>query len=94
MARRGSQKRLVEWFELNEEGTRLTYVFTLEDAEHLAMPFTGQGSVGVPARSRIHGAPVRPHQCAPIHAVAMSRTSGNLNEVKVVSQESLRRGVM
>ena len=38
----GSQKHLVERFELNPDRTRLTYQFELEDPEYLAAPVTGE----------------------------------------------------
>ncbi len=38
----GSQKRLVERFELSPDGTSLTYRFELEDSEYLAVPITGE----------------------------------------------------
>jgi hypothetical protein len=40
--RSGSQKHLVERFELNPDRTRLTYRFELEDPEYLAAPVTGE----------------------------------------------------
>lgn len=38
----GSQKHLVERFELTPDRTRMTYRFELEDPEHLAAPVTGE----------------------------------------------------
>lgn len=38
----GSQKHLVERFELNPDRTRLTYRYELEDPEYLAAPVTGE----------------------------------------------------
>ncbi len=38
----GLQKHLVERFELNPDGTSLTYRFELEDSEYLAAPVTGE----------------------------------------------------
>ena len=38
----GSQKHLVERFELNPDGTGLIYRFELEDPEYLAAPVTGE----------------------------------------------------
>ena len=38
----GSQKHLVERFELNPDRTRLTYRYKLEDPEYLAAPITGE----------------------------------------------------
>jgi len=38
----GSQKHLVERFELNPDGTSLTYRFELVDPEYLAAPVTGE----------------------------------------------------
>ncbi len=38
----GSQKHLVERFELNPDRTSLTYRFELEDPEYLAAPVTGE----------------------------------------------------
>lgn len=38
----GSQKYLVERFELNPDGTGLTYRFELEDPEYLSAPVTGE----------------------------------------------------
>jgi hypothetical protein len=38
----GSQKHLVERFELNSDGTGLTYRFELEDPEYLSAPVTGE----------------------------------------------------
>jgi hypothetical protein len=38
----GSQKHLVERFEMNPGRTRLTYSFVLEDPEYLAEPVTGE----------------------------------------------------
>jgi Family of unknown function (DUF6152) len=40
--RSGSQKHLVERFELNPDRTKLTYRFELEDPEYLAAPVTGE----------------------------------------------------
>lgn len=40
--RSGSQKHLVERFELSPDRTRLTYRFELEDPEYLAAPVTGE----------------------------------------------------
>jgi hypothetical protein len=40
--RSGSQKHLVERFELSPDRTRLTYRFVLEDPEYLAAPVTGE----------------------------------------------------
>ena len=40
--RSGSQKHLVERFELNPDRTNLTYRFELEDPEYLAAPITGE----------------------------------------------------
>ena len=40
--RSGSQKHLVERFELNPDRTSLTYRFELEDPEYLAAPMTGE----------------------------------------------------
>jgi hypothetical protein len=37
----GSQKHLIEYFELSADGTKLTYRFRLEDPEFLASPFEG-----------------------------------------------------
>lgn len=41
-AQSGSQKHLVERFELNPDRTSLTYYFQLEDPEHLTAPIIGQ----------------------------------------------------
>lgn len=40
--RSGSQKHLVERFELDPDGTSLTYRFELEDPEYLTTPVTGE----------------------------------------------------
>ena len=40
--RSGSQKHLVERFELNPDRTNLTYRFELDDPEYLAAPVTGE----------------------------------------------------
>ena len=40
--RSGSQKHLVERFELNPDRTNLTYRFELDDPEYLAAPITGE----------------------------------------------------
>jgi len=38
----GSQKHLVERFELNPDRTSMTYRFVLEDSGHLSAPVTGE----------------------------------------------------